>query len=164
MGGVRLSAGFAVLVTAAAVLFVPAADAANGPTFRDCSLFVEGFDPDFVQLFGVSVGPAGALTVSPSQNSVQLEASESSDPGDSAGHVTLNATVTAPKRPAETVSGMGTGKVLLSVPLLGSGTGRTYTINWFATFDNGNHQCPSPLTPDNTGPDPFVVKVTRSPR
>jgi hypothetical protein len=42
---------------------------------------------------------------------------------------------------------------------LRSQPGRTYTINWSATFDNGMHQCPSSVTPDNTGPNPFVVKV-----
>jgi hypothetical protein len=99
------------------------------------------------------------LSVSPSQNHVQLKASESSDPGDSLGHVTLAVTVTAPSVPPRTVSGAGTGAVVLSVPLIGSGTGRSYTISWSATFDNGMHQCPSSFTPQNTTPNPFVVSV-----
>src|SRR5438309_8129955 len=105
----------------------PAAHAANSPTFRDCSVFVEGFDPDFVQLSGATVSPDGTLTVSPSQNAVQLQASESSDPGDSAGRVTLEVTVTGSHVPPRTVSGgPDTGKVVLSVPLVGAGNGTTY--------------------------------------
>jgi hypothetical protein len=138
----------------------PAVHAANAPTFRDCSLLLPGIDPDFVEIFGVTLTPGGALTVDPSTRSVQLEASESSDPGDSAGHVTLTVTVAAPSVPAHTLSGAATDRVLLTVPLTGSGTGRTYTISWSATFDNGNHACPSALTPENTQPDPFSVTVS----
>jgi hypothetical protein len=57
------------------------------------------------------------------------------------------------------VSGAGTGKVLLTVPLIGSGTGRTFTINWQAVFDGGGHPCPGANTPDNTTANPFVVTV-----
>jgi hypothetical protein len=138
----------------------PAALAQNSPTFRDCSLFVQGVDPDFVQLFGVMLSPQGTLMVSPTQTKLQLEGSESSDPGDSSNHVTLKATVTAPHVATQTVSGAGTGKVVFSVPLTSSRAGRTYTISWSATFDNGNHSCPSPLTPENTTPTPFVVRVS----
>jgi hypothetical protein len=150
------------LIAVSASVAVPAAGAANGPTFRDCSLFVSGLDPDFVQLSGVTVSPEGALSVTPSQNSVAIEASESSDPEDNKGHVTLNVTVTAPNVEARTASGAGTGLVFLLVPLVGSGVGRTYTISWAATFDNGNHLCPSSVTPENTTPKPFVVTVTKS--
>ena len=151
------------LAALAASLTIPAARAANSPTFRDCSAFVEGFDPDFVQLLGVTVTPQGTLTVRPSNNTVQLEASESSDPGDSAGQVTVTATVTAPRVPARTVSGgPQQGSVTVSVPPVGSGVGKTYTISWSATFDNGNHACPSPFTPDNTSSNPFVVTVRSS--
>jgi len=117
-------------------------------------------DPDFVQLFGVTVGPHGNLSVPRGQSQVQLEASESSDPGDNLGHVTLTATVTTPHVPAQTVSGAETGKVILILPLLKSQQeGRAYTISWAATFDNGNHLCPSTQTPENTEPRPFVVTV-----
>ena len=126
----------------------------------DCSLFVEGFDPDFVQLSGVTVTPQGGLTVPPSQHSVTIEASESSDPGDSSGHVTLAVTVSAPQAPVQRLSGAAVGKVILTVPLTGSNPGRSYTIGWAATFDNGNHLCPSPQTPDNTAPSPCVVSVS----
>jgi hypothetical protein len=120
---------------------------------------VQGIDPDFVQLFGVMLSPQGALTVSPSQKTLQLEGSESSDPGDAAGHMTLTATISAPHVASKSVSGAGTGKVILSVPLTRSPKARTYTISWSAVFDNGNHACPSPLTPENTTPKPFVVRV-----
>jgi hypothetical protein len=150
--------GLGALAAGAASLGVSTANAANSPTFRDCSL-AGGLDPDFVQLFGATVTPRGTLTVLPSQNQVQLEASESSDPGDNLGHVTLTATVTSPTVAAHTVSGAAVGKVFLSVPLEGSGTGKSYTISWAATFDNGNHQCPSAFTPENETPRPFVVTV-----
>ena len=39
----------AALAVGTACLRVPAVHAANSPTFRDCSLFVSGFDEDFVQ-------------------------------------------------------------------------------------------------------------------
>jgi hypothetical protein len=139
---------------------VSTASAANSPTFRDCSLLVAGFDPDFVQLSGVLVGPQGTLNVPRGQRQLQLEASESSDPGDSSGHVTLNAAVATPHVPTQTASGAETGKVILVMPLLRSRLGgRTYTISWSATFDNGNHLCPSAQTPENTEPRPFVVTV-----
>jgi hypothetical protein len=136
------------------------AQAANSPTFRDCSLFVVGFDPDFVQISGVTV-TGSSLTVSPNPGPVFLKASESSDPGDSAGHVTLNVTVTAPGVATQTLAGNGTGAVTLQVPLTGAGVGRTYTISWAATFDNGNHLCPSAQTPENTAPNPFGVTVAK---
>jgi hypothetical protein len=151
--------GLGTVALGSASLAVAAAGAANSPTFRDCSL-VSGLDPDFVQLSGVTVGPQGTLSVPRGQRQVQLLASESSDPGDNLAHVTLNAAVTTPHVPPQTVSGAETGKVILAVPLLKSQQGgRTYIISWSATFDNGNHLCPSAQTPENTEPHPFVVTV-----
>jgi hypothetical protein len=145
------------LSAASAVVAVPVADAANSPTFRDCSLFAAGVDPDFVQISGVSTGAGGSLTAS---GPVKLEASESADVGDSAGHVTLEVTVTAPGSAAKTVSGAATGAVTVAVPLIDSAThATTNTISWAATFDNGGHLCPSSSTPENTTPMPFVVTV-----
>jgi hypothetical protein len=157
----RRLAGVGALAVATAAIVASPASAANGPTFRDCSLLAPGFDPDFVELFGVRVDPQGNLTVPPSQHLVSIEALESSDPGDSNGGVTLDATVTPPHGPARTVTGAGIGKVLLSLPLHGAGVGGSYTISWSATFDNGNHPCPGPLTPENPAPNPFVVAVSR---
>jgi hypothetical protein len=149
-------------LTALAMALGPAinsADAANSPTFRDCSLLVAGVDPDFVQISGVAVTPEGTLTVTQTQRQVPIEASESSDPGDSMGHVTLAVTVTAPHVPTQSLTGAATGKVELSVPLRRRKLGRSYTISWAATFDNGNHLCPSESTPENTTPKPFIVSV-----
>jgi hypothetical protein len=154
LGAVALAA----LAVVAASVAVTGAGAANSRTFRDCS-FAAGIDPDFVQLSGATTGPNGGLTAQ-SQTKVKLEASESSNPGDSSGHVTLKATVTAPGTDARTVSGKGTGKVFVRLPLVGSKAGRSNTISWTATFDNGQHHCPSAQTPQNTSPKPFVVKVT----
>jgi hypothetical protein len=152
-------AGAGALAVGGSLLAAPAATAQNSPTFRDCSIVAQGIDPDFVQLFGVALSSKGTLTVPSSQKQLQVEASESSDPGDSAGHVTLKATIIAPHVATQSISGAGTGKVVVSVPLVRPRAGRSYTISWSATFDNGNHQCPSPLTPENTSPRPFVVTV-----
>jgi hypothetical protein len=151
--------GLGAVVASTALLAAPAAQAANSPTLRDCSLLLPGLDPDFVQLSGVAVGPGGALTVSPFQTSLPLTASESSAPGDMSQHVKFKASVSSPGVATQVASGMAVGKVVLSIPLLGSMTGRRYTINWAATFDNGLHACPSPLTPFNKKPNPFLVTV-----
>ena len=146
---------------------VPVASAdTNGPTTRDCSLLVPavgssfaGVDPDFIQLSGVSVGSAGALTAT--QNPVSLEASESPDPGDGANTVSFEATVRAPGTASRSFSGTAVGRVVLSLPLKGAPPGSSYTISWSATFDNGFHPCPGPLTPANLSPSPFLVRTPR---
>jgi hypothetical protein len=156
----RIPVGVAVLAAALASPAIPAADAANSPTFRDCSLLVAGVDPDFVEISGVTVGSGGALTVKRGTNHVNVLASESSDPGDMENSVTLTVTVTSPGIAARTVSGAAVGKVMLAAPLRRSHRrGRTYTVEWAATFDNGGHLCPSANTPENTAPNPFVVTV-----
>jgi hypothetical protein len=156
-----MSAALAALVAGASWLFVASAGAANGPTFRDCSL-VANTDPDFVQLSGVTVAPNGTLQVKRGQTQVMLEASESADLGDNMGHVTLNVKVASHKIATQEVSGSGTGKVILAVPLAHSKKrGRVYTISWADTTDNGNHVCPSSSTPENSTPKPFIVTVVR---
>ena len=70
--GVLLGVG--AVVVGGISLTAPAATAQNSPTFRDCSIFAQGVDPDFVQLFGVSMSRQGTLTVAPSQKGLQLEA------------------------------------------------------------------------------------------
>jgi hypothetical protein len=137
---------------------VPAASAANTPTYRDCSL-VGGVDPDYVALSGATVDSAGNATVTQAQDQVTIKASESSDPGDDLGHDTFTVTVSAPNVPARTLSGMGTGNVTLSVPLAGAAVGSAYTITWQAVFDSGEHPCPSSMTPKNTTANPFVLDV-----
>jgi hypothetical protein len=159
MWRVRILAGAAALAAGVLWQAVASADAANGPAFRDCSL-VGGIDPDFVQLTGVTVGAGDMVTVARGTKRVGIEASESADPGDSMGHVTLKVMVTSRHVPTQEVSGAGTGKVSLSLPLKRSRkVGRSYTISWSAVTDSGNHQCPSANTPENTTPMPFVVTV-----
>jgi hypothetical protein len=159
MSRIRVALGVGILTALAPLVASASADAANGPTFRDCSL-VGGLDPDFVQLSGVTVGPKGMLSVAPGQNHVSMEASESSDPGDSEGHDTFNVSVSSRNVATQTVAGEGIGKVVLSVPLLKSKqVGRSYTISWAAIFDTGFHECPSSSTPENTMPNPFIVTV-----
>ena len=155
----RALAGLGAIALGLAVTPATPARAANSPNFRDCSL-TAGLDPDFVVISPVTVTPQGTLTVSPSQKSVNVEASESSDPGDNLGQVTLNVTVSRGQTLLETLNGAGTGKVVLSVPLPRSGGGKTFTIGWAAVFDSGNHPCPSSSTPQNTAPNPFVVTVS----
>lgn len=154
------SGALLALGTAAMPSSGPIVSAANSPTLRDCSLLVEGVDADFVAISGVTVTPQGTITVPPSANSVQIEASESSDPGDQGNRAAITVTATAAHLPTRVVSGTAVGRVFLTVPLGGSGTGRVYTISWAATFDNGQHPCPGPIIPDNTSPDPFVVSVS----
>jgi hypothetical protein len=158
MGRIRTLLGLAALVGGLSQLNLLSASAANSPTFRDCSLLA-GADPDFVQLSGVTVGPGGALTVPAGQTQLGIEASESSDPGDSEGHDTLKVRVRSSHLHSTKVIGSAKGKVHLSVPLGDPKTGRSYTISWSAMFDNGSHRCPSKATPENKSPRPFVVVV-----
>lgn len=139
----------------------------NGPTTRDCSLLVPavgstfaGVDPDFIQLSGVTVAADGTLSATHDPttgalNPVTLEASESSDPGDSSNSDTFKVTVSAPGVSDRTFSGTGVGKVVLTFPLT---AGTSNTISWSATFDNGFHACPGPMSPANLMPSPFVVQ------
>src|SRR5437588_11193678 len=108
----RIPVGMAVLAAALASPAIPAANAANSPTFRDCSLLVAGFDPDFVEISGVKVGSEGALTVKRGTTHVDVLASESSDPGDMENHVTLTVTVSSPGLATHSVSGAAVGKVM----------------------------------------------------
>jgi hypothetical protein len=158
---IRLLAGLALPAIALASPLVTTASAANTPTFRDCSLIAPGIDPDFVELIGANVTPEGSLTVSPLSTQVTVKASESSDPKDNEGHVTLSVSVSSPGIATKTVAGEGTGAVSLPVRLLRHRLGRQYTISWAATFDNGNHLCPSETTPENTTPKPFIVTVAK---
>lgn len=161
MEGFRRFAVLVGLLLASGLVVVHSASAKNSVSFRDCS-FTGGLDPDYVDLSGASVDSHGRLAVTPAQHHVTVKASESADPGDSAGHDTLNVTLSAPNAPSRTLSGAGVGHVSLSVPLAGAAVGTTYTIAWSATFDNANHHCPSSMTPDNTTAHPFVLNVVAS--
>ena len=155
-----------VLVLAGAIVSLngPTIWAENSPILRDCALGTPpppATDPDFVVLSGDTLrSGSGNLMVLRRQKSLDLTASESVDSGDNANKVTLTATITSPGIPSHTVSGgPETGFVILALPLHASRVGRVYTISWAATFDNGQHMCPSSITLSNTTPKPFVVTV-----
>lgn len=154
-----LAAGLTA-ATASLLVVVPGAGAANSPTFRDCS-FSGGFDPDFVKLTGAKPGPNETLVARPKRKTLTVLASESPDAMDQTHMVSLNVTVKKGNSAPSKLSGSGTGKVSLTVPLAPPRAGKTYTIAWKAMFDNGLHGCPSSVTPQNTSPKPFVVKVKR---
>lgn len=147
----------ALLATSLALLPATPAHAGNSPTFRDCSLLI-GIDPDFVQLYGAQL-QNGVLTVPVSAPTVEVQASESSDPGDMSGHVTLHITVAAGGTTVGTFSGARVGSVLLNVALSQPRPGKTYSINWTATFDNGLHPCPGLIDFGNSKANPFVVTI-----
>ncbi len=150
----------AVLSVAVALLVAPSARAGNNAVFRDCALLIAPLDADFLHLSGVEVHPDGSLTVNPSQGLLELTASESFDPLDDAGQVKLTATISSPGVATETVSGTATDFVILKLPLNDPVAGRVYTISWAASFDNGQHMCPSAITLANTVAQPFVVTVS----
>jgi hypothetical protein len=147
--------------------FMPNCRAENSPILRDCSLGMPppAIDPDFVLLSGATLKASnGALTVLPSQKSLDLTASESVDQGDNTAKVSLFATVKGIGVPSQSFFATGTGFVILAIPLSSSIAGQVYTISWSATFDNGQHACPSTVTLSNTTPQPFVVNVVQSKR
>jgi hypothetical protein len=163
------------VVAAGGAVSAPAASAdVNGPTTRDCSLLVPaigttfpGEDPDFIQLSGVTVNPDGSLTApgpaAPGNppNLVSLEASESPDASDQAHQVSFSATVSAPGIPDQSFGPTtGIGSVTFSFPLTGAAPGSSYTIAWNATFDNGAHPCPGPVTPGTLMANPFTVNAS----
>jgi hypothetical protein len=157
----RTKSVFAALVLGALVfLSASIARAANNSIFRDCSLILSGIDADFLHLSGVNVHADGSLTVHPGQSSVELTAKESFDLMDNAGHVTVKATISSPGVTTLTFTGSGTDFAIARLTLLHPALGRVYTISWSATFDNGGHSCPSAITPQNTGPNPFVITVS----
>jgi hypothetical protein len=164
MRRLQLVASVGVVAIGNAWLGVAAAGAVtNGPTTRDCSLLAfpplfAGLDPDFIQLSGANVGPGGTLTAA--GPTVQLLGSESLTPMDQMGHVTFNATVSAPGTTTSAFHGAGTGHVAFTIPLA---AGNTYTVSWSATFDDGFHACPSLLTTANSKPMPFVVRAAPNP-
>lgn len=164
----RLGKWFATAVVAGLTVGAPVASAdTNTATTRDCSLFVPavgstfaGVDPDFIQLSGASVASDGTLSATKDPttgalNPVSLEASESPSAADQQNTVSFTATVSAPGVPSQSFSGTGVGSVTLSVPLTAAASN---TISWSATFDNGFHACPGPMTPANLMPSPFVVQ------
>jgi hypothetical protein len=157
---VRIMFGSVLGLAAGVAMATPApVGAANSPAFRDCSLLISGFDPDFVKVSGAMPGSGGDLVVPASKRRVRVTASESAEPGDGSHEVAFHARVTAPGVAPHSASGSDTGLVTLKLPLAHSRRGMTYTISWNAVFDNGMHACPSQLTPENTKPMPFTIDV-----
>lgn len=159
-----------VLASAISALAVMSnAQAENSPNLRDCSFGVPpgAVDQDFVILTGMTVRPdlaSGTLIALPNQNVVHVTASESADANDhtSSNAVHITATVSAPGTTPVTVANNGLGWATVQVPLNGSSPGLVYTIAWSATFDGGGHTCPSSVTPQNTGPNPFTIKIVKA--
>ena len=158
----------------ASLSLMPNCRADNSPVVRDCSLASTpggSVDADFVALTGATLKLRnGILSVTTSQNTLNLLASESIDTGDnvvSSSHVVqLFATVSSPGEPAQSFFGTGESFVILGIPLNNSSVGRVFTISWHATFDSSSSRtCPSstpPATPSNMSPNPFVVSVVPS--
>lgn len=159
-----------LLASACSVLALTSARAENSANIRDCSFGVPpaSVDDDFVMVTGMTlkaVDPTkGPLIALPSQNIVHLTASESLDAMDhqSSNVVTIQATVTSNGVTSLPIKNKGIGWTTVEIPLNGSAPGVTYTINWNASFDGGGHTCPSSVTPQNTGPNPFVINIVKS--
>ena len=60
-----------------------------------------------------------------------------------------------------TSSGQGstTSELQLRAERSGKGEGRTYTVNWSATFDNGTSSCSSDATSSDPNKQPFTITV-----
>jgi hypothetical protein len=138
----------AVWAVAAGVTGALAANGAapNGTNFCPFTFMntASGPDPDFVTLAGPSAIPASGTTP------VGVTASESEA---AANTVTLQLMVKL-SMGGSPMSASSTGKhnTTTTVKLAGQ-PGVTYTINWFATFDNGIHPCSSALP----GYQPFTI-------
>jgi plastocyanin len=159
-----LAAG-AALVAAPAGSLAAASGSQAAQHQQTCPIPVVNADPDPVTLSGPQVlwPPDGQFVT------YTLTAAETAgEKGDGLPHgVTISYSITTADRGAGSAAGAspatGSAQGDFSVPVrfrlqrdrAGSGTGRTYTINWSATFDGGAHTCSS-TTNGNT---PFVVVV-----
>jgi hypothetical protein len=141
------------------------AQADNSPVVRDCSFGstpAASPDADFVLLSSPTLKLRnGVLSILTSENTMTLTASESVDTNDNQGKVQLFATVSAPGTPTQSFFASGTGFANVGIPVSSSSVGQVFTIAWHATFDGGQHACPSATTPANTSPIPFVVTAVK---
>ena len=159
---------------ATAVVALPGMAAPTTPTTtQTCPIAVVGQDPDPVALSGAtSLWPPNHQLVG-----YKLTASETAgESGDGLPHgvsisysvsVTENGTtVAATPAQASPPSGNKSGDFSVTVPFqlraerAGKSTGRTYTINWSASFDGGVHTCSS----TDGSRHPFVVTVPHDQR
>jgi hypothetical protein len=158
-------ASFTIASALATLSLMPNCRADNSPVLRDCSFAstpVSSTDADFVLLSAPTLKLRnGLLSILTSENALTITASESVDTNDNKGTVQLFATVSTPGAPTQSFFGSGTGFVNLGIPVSSSSVGQVFTIVWHATFDNGQHACPSSVTPSNTTPIPFVVTAVK---
>lgn len=154
----------AVGFTAALGVAVPGM-AASGNKYAAAAASRSCGDGDLVNWFG-------ATTLWP-PNHKFVPASVTADDADSAQNVTIeidpvvtdavggdggaqhDPDFTYTSGPAATGTDTATVDFALRSERSGRGDGRTYTINWKATFDNGSKTC----TSDDDGQSPFVVSV-----
>jgi plastocyanin len=155
------------LTVCATLVTAPLASGASGAGLQQqaCPLPVVGADPDTVTLAGPStLWPPDKRFVS-----YTLTAAETAgEKGDGLPHgVTISYSIATQDKGVGATAGAspasGNTQGDFSVPIrfrlqadrAGAGHGRTYTINWSASFDGGPHTCSS----SDTGRSPFVVVV-----
>jgi hypothetical protein len=167
--GPKLRAALATLAGLSLIWLAPA-NAGSDQQVQTCPAPVLGADPDSVTL----TGPATLWPPNHRLVNYLLTASETAqEAGDGAPHgVTISYTVTTSDAgggdggPAHTpdalpATGMASGDFSVSVPFQlraersGIGSGRTYAIDWMASFDGGVHMCSS----QDGSHHPFVVTV-----
>jgi hypothetical protein len=157
--GVVLAAGFTAALGAAVPGFAGGNKYAASPATRDCGQ-------------GDAVNWFGATTLWP-PNHKFVPVSVTADGSDTNEGVSITVTpvvtdavggdggaqhdpdYTPAGSPTATGTGTATVPFELRAERSGRGEGRTYTINWSATFDNGTKTCAS----DDDGQSPFVVSV-----
>jgi hypothetical protein len=143
---IPLVAVSASLILAGGVSVVPGAASASvaaNPT-QTCPI-IAGIDPDFVVFSGPATIPGDGLV-----HTVSVSASES----EAARNLMSLTTVTTSGTTIKVISGVALHNTSVHIPLAGT-PGRTYTINWIATFDFGPHVCTSLLP----GHQAFTVTV-----
>jgi hypothetical protein len=106
---------------------------------------INGIDPDFVVFSGPATIPGDDLV-----HTVSVFASES----EAARNLMSLTTITTSGTTVKVTSGVGLHNTTVHISLPGT-PGRTYIINWIATFDFGPHVCTSLLP----GHHAFTVSV-----
>jgi hypothetical protein len=157
-------------VTAGLISGASASAGTSAPTTQQKTCPILGMDADSVTLAGPSVlWPANHRLVP-----YTLTAAETpQEAGDPLPHgVTISYTITTtdaahgtggPAHGPDAVPASGNASGDFSVPVrcqlraerAGAGAGRTYRIDWSATFDGGPHRCSS----TDDGQQPFIVTV-----
>lgn len=162
-------AAIAVVAAAACVSAQPGTAAPAAPSStQTCPIMLIGQDPDTVSMSG----PATLWPPNHRFASYSLTSSETpGEQGDGLPHgVTISYSVTvteggnttpATSSQASPPAGSASGDFSVTIPFqlradrAGKSSGRTYTINWSASFDGGPHTCSS----TDSSHHPFVVTV-----